>query len=101
MFFSARRIIGERFRQIDRAIQQHLKTRGPVAEMHPHDAVIDLSPIAVVLPTDAHRLFAALGRSRLIHAANRLRVRMVAGDDLLAPVSESFFIPLDRFEKAL
>jgi len=101
MFFSARRIIGKPFGQIDRAIQQHLKTGGPVAEMYPHDAVVDLPPIAVVLPTDAHRLFAALGRTRLIHAANRLWVRMVGGDDLLAPISEFFFIPLDRFEKAL
>lgn len=101
MFFSARRIIGKLFGQIDRAIQQHLKTGGRIAEMHPHDAVVDLSPIAVVLPTDAHRLFAALGRSRLIHAANRLGRGMVGGDDLLAPISESLFIPLDRFEKAL
>ena len=101
MSFSARRIIGELFGQIDRAIQQHLKTGRPIAEMHPDDAVVDLPPIAVVLPTDPHRLFAALGRSRLIHAANRLGVRMVGRDDLLAPVSESFFIPLDRFEKAL
>jgi len=101
MFFSTRRIIGKLFGQIDRAIQQHLKTGGRIAEMHSHHAVVDLPPIAVVLPTDAHRLFAALGRSRLIHAADRLGRRMVPGDDLLAPVSEFLFIPLDRFEKPL
>jgi hypothetical protein len=69
--------------------------------MHPHHAVVDFSPIAIVLPTDAHRLFAALGRSRLIHAADRLGRRMVPGDDLLAPVSEFLFIPLDRFKESL
>jgi hypothetical protein len=101
MFFSAHRIIGTLFRKIHRAIQQHLKTGGRIAEMHPHHAVVNLPPIAVVLPTDAHRFFATLGRSRLIHAPDRLGRCMVGGDDLLAPISQFFFIPLDRFEKAL
>lgn len=78
-----------------------MKAESRITEMNPHHAVVDLPPIAVVLPTDAHGLFAALGRARFIHAANRVGVRMVGGDDLLAPVSKFFFIPLDRFEKAL
>jgi hypothetical protein len=95
MFFSARSVMRKCFRQVHSAIQQHLKTGGRVAEMDPHHTVVDLTPIAVVLPTDPHRLWTALGRSRLIHAADRLGRRMVPGDDLLAAVSEFFFIPLD------
>ncbi len=69
--------------------------------MHPHHAIVDLTPIAIVLTIGAHRLGAALGRARLVHATNGLAVGMVFGNDLLAAVSEFLFIPLDRFEKAL
>lgn len=69
--------------------------------MNRHHTVVDLAPVAVPLPTDSHRLFAALGRTRLVHATDGLRVGMVCGDNLLAAISELLFIPLDRFEKAL
>jgi hypothetical protein len=69
--------------------------------MHGHRAVVDLAPIAVPLPTCSHRLVAALGRSGLVHATDRVRVGVLRGNDLLAPISEFLFMPLDRFQKAL
>ena len=69
--------------------------------MDTHHAVVNLPPITVVLPADAHGFFTALGCARLVHAADRLGVRMVVGHNLLASISEFFFIPLDRFEKPL
>ena len=69
--------------------------------MDAHHTVVDLSPVAIVPPTDAHGLLAAFCCARFVHAADRLRVGMVPGDDPLAAISQLFFIPLDRFEKAL
>lgn len=81
--------------QVQRAIEQHLKTGNRVAEMDAHHTIIDLPPIAVVLPADAHRLPAAFGRARFVHATDRFAVRMVCGNNLLAVISQFFFIPLD------
>jgi hypothetical protein len=69
--------------------------------MHPHDAVIHLAPVAVPLPPDAHRVVPALGDGGLVHHADRLRVSMISGNDLLALVVELFVIPLDGFEETL
>jgi hypothetical protein len=69
--------------------------------MNAHHAVVDLAAVAVVLATDSHGVLAALGRPRLVHAADRFGVRMLFGDDLLAAISELLFIPFDRFEQAL
>jgi len=69
--------------------------------MHSHHTVIDLPTVPIPLPIDAHRIFAALGRTGLVHATNGLGVAMVFRDDLLASVSELLFIPLDRFKKTL
>jgi len=63
--------------------------------MHSHHAVVDLPSVAVVLPTDAHSFFAAFGRPRLVDAPDRQRVCMLGGHDLLAAISQLFFIPLD------
>lgn len=101
MFFSARGVVRKIFRQVKPTIQQHLKTRGPVAEMHAHHAIVNLPAIAIVLPTDARGLLAALGRARLVDAANRPWMGVLGGHDLLAAISQLFFIPLDRFEEPL
>ncbi len=69
--------------------------------MHPHDAVVHLAPVTVPLPSHPHGVVAALGNTRLVHHADRLQVSMVSGQDLLATVVESFFIPLDGFEETL
>lgn len=69
--------------------------------MNAHHAVVDLSPVAIVLPTNAHGLPTALGRAGLIHAADRLGRGVLGSDNLLAAVSEFFFIPLDRFKEPL
>jgi len=53
------------------------------------------------LPRDAHRVVPALGDPRLVHHADRLRVGVLVGHDLLASVEEFLFIPLDGFEKTL
>jgi len=93
--------MGPSFRQIHRAVQQHLKAGHRVAEMNGHHAIVDLAPVAVPLPGNSHGRFAALGRARLIHATDGLDVGMLSGDDLLAAIPKFLFIPLDRFEKAL
>jgi len=69
--------------------------------MHSHDAIVDLAAVAVVLPPRADRLAAALANAGLVHAPNRLGMRVVASHELLAAVSQFLFIPLDRFQKAL
>ena len=69
--------------------------------MHSHHAVVYLAPIAVPLPRDADRVVAALGNPGLVHHADRIRVSVIFGHDLLAAVVEFFFIPLDGFEETL
>jgi hypothetical protein len=69
--------------------------------MYSDHTVVNLPTVSVPLPTDAHRISAAFGRARLVHATEGFGMGMVFRDDLLAPVSELLFIPLDRFEKAL
>ncbi|MCZ6655342.1 MAG: hypothetical protein O7D91_20230 [Planctomycetota bacterium] len=69
--------------------------------MNCHNTVVDLPTVPIPLPTNSHRMLAALGRARLVHATDSLGVRMVLSHDLLASISQLFLIPLDRFEKAL
>jgi hypothetical protein len=69
--------------------------------MYSHHAVVHFAPVAVPLPPDTHRVVAALGDPRLIHHADRLRVSVLSGHDLLATVVEFLFIPLDGFEETL
>jgi len=69
--------------------------------MHRHHTVVDLSPATIPLAAGADGLVATLGHTRLIHAADRLGMGVLRGHNLLASISELFFIPLDRFEKAL
>jgi hypothetical protein len=69
--------------------------------MHSHHAVVHLPPVAVPLPRHAHRVVATLGDPGLIHHADRLRVSVLLGHDLLASVEEFLFIPLDGFEETL
>jgi len=63
--------------------------------MHADDAVIDFAATAQPLPSGANGLVTALGRSRFIDAANRLKVAMVACHQLLALVTDAGVIPLD------
>ncbi len=69
--------------------------------MNADHTVVDLASVAVPLARGPHGLFAALGRARLIHAADGFWVSVLPGHDLLASVSQLLFIPLDRFEKTL
>jgi hypothetical protein len=63
--------------------------------MHTHHAVLDLAATAQPLPRGADRLLAALGRPRFINAADRVRVAMFAGHQLLTLVAHRLLIPLD------
>jgi len=65
--------------------------------MDADDAVVHLAATAQPLPSGADRLVAALGRSRFIDAADRLRVGVFASNQLLALVADARSIPLDRF----
>ena len=69
--------------------------------MNPHHAVVDLTPVAVVLSANPHRLRATFGCAGLVHVTDGLGMGMVFGDNLLAPISEFLSIPLDRFKEAL
>ena len=69
--------------------------------MNRHHAVVHFATVAVPLPRDPHRLATALGRARFIHAPDRFGGGVLLSHDPLAAVSQLFFIPLDRFEKAL
>jgi hypothetical protein len=69
--------------------------------MHSHDAIVDLAAAAVVLPSRADGLAAALGDAGLVHTPNRVGMRVLASHDLLAAVPQLLFIPLDRFQEAL
>jgi hypothetical protein len=55
--------------------------------MHTDDIVVVLSAIAVPLPTYTDGFFTTLGRTRFVDATDGLRMRMLAGDDLLASIS--------------
>jgi hypothetical protein len=74
---------------------------GRIAQVHAHHAVVDLAPVAVPLPPHPHRVAATLGDSRFVDHADRLRVRVIAGHDLLATVVQSLLVPLDRFQETL
>jgi len=69
--------------------------------MNGNRTVIDFTTVPIPLAIDAHRLLAALRRAGLVHATDGLGMGMVFGDNLLAPISEFLFIPLDRFKEAL
>jgi hypothetical protein len=69
--------------------------------MHAHDAIVDLAAAAVVLSRRTDGFAAALGDAGLVHAPDGLRMRMVPSHDLLAAVTQLFFIPLDPFQNAL
>ncbi len=69
--------------------------------MHHDHAVVDLAEVAAPLAVCAHRVASALPHARLVHRANRPRMGVLGSHDLLAAVTEFFFIPLDRFEKSL
>ena len=101
MFFSARGIIRPILRQVHAAVQQHLKARSSVTEMHSHHAVVDLAAVAVVLPPHADGFVPALRDAGLVHAPNGVGMRVLASHDLLAAIPQLLFIPLDRFQEAL
>jgi hypothetical protein len=69
--------------------------------MNSNDAVFELAAIAVVLPCRRRRTPAALMNSRFVNQANGIRMSVIAGDDLLASISQSLLIPLDGFQKTL
>jgi hypothetical protein len=69
--------------------------------MHSYHAVVHLTPVAIPLPCDAHRVVPALGDRGLVHHADCLQVTMISSHDLLATVVELFFIPLDGFKETL
>jgi hypothetical protein len=69
--------------------------------MHADDAVVHLAATTQPLPRGANGVLTALGRSRFIKAADSLRVRVLASDQLLALVPHTDFIPLDRFHETL
>ena len=69
--------------------------------MHPDDAVVDLATTSQPRPCRTRGLVAALGRSRFVDAAERLRMSLFAGNQALAVVEHAGLSPLDRFHETL
>ena len=69
--------------------------------MHADDTVVNLTATTQPLPRGADGMGTALGRSRFVKAADGLLVRVLAGDQPLAVVPHTGFIPLDRFHETL
>jgi len=65
------------------------------------DAVLDLAAVAVVLTLHTRGLTAALGGAGFIDHADRRRVRVLAGHQLLAAVAEPLLVPGDGLKKTL
>lgn len=69
--------------------------------MYADNAVVNLAAATQPLPRGTDGMHAALDRSRFVQAADGFLVSVLAGDQLLAFVTHSTFIPLDRFHEAL
>jgi len=69
--------------------------------MDADDAVVHLAAITQPLPRGGGGLHAALGRGRFVNAAEGLLMSVLAGNQLLAVVPHTVFIPLDRFHETL
>jgi hypothetical protein len=69
--------------------------------MHAHHALLHLAAAAAPLPLGACRMHTALNHGRLIDDADRLRIGMLTGHQLLATVTQTLFVPLDRFQEPL
>lgn len=69
--------------------------------MNPDNTVFNLAAIAVVLTRHASRLPSTFADSGFVDQPDCLRVRMLASNDLLTPIPQTFFISLDRFQKTL
>jgi hypothetical protein len=65
------------------------------------DAVLDLASVAIVLTLHTRCLIAALGGAGFIDHANRRRIGVLAGHQLLATVADLLLVPGDGLEKAL
>src|SRR5580700_3897491 len=100
-FFSAHRIVGPVLRQVDRAVEQALKARAAIAQMHADHAVVDLATTPQPLPRNARGMAAALGRPRFVNTTDRFGMSMFASNQYLAVVTHALLIPLDRFHEAL
>jgi len=69
--------------------------------MHAHDTVFDLAAAPQPLSRSANGMRAALGRSRLVNAADGLLMSMLHRHQPLTVVPHTGFIPLDRFHETL
>lgn len=78
-----------------------MKSWSRIAQSHIVNAVFDLATIAIVLPFDASGFPSAFGGSGFINCANRFRVRVFRGNNLLAAISEYLLVPDHGFEKPL
>jgi hypothetical protein len=69
--------------------------------MHADDAIVDLAATPQPLARGADRMRAALGRSRLVDAADGLLMSMLVSNQPLTVIPYTRFIPLDRFHESL
>jgi hypothetical protein len=69
--------------------------------VHSHHAVLDFAATAAPLPIGPDGVRAGFDRGRLVNHANGFRMRVLLGHQLLATLAQSFFVPLDGFQKTL
>ena len=78
-----------------------MKVLGGVGSGNDIDTVLDLASVAVVLAFHACSVRSTFGGSCFIDTANRIRLRMLGGNDALTLVSQTVMVPADGFEKPL
>ena len=65
------------------------------------DAVFDLTSVAVVLTLCPNGVVTTLGRSAFVDDPDRLAASMVGCNDLLATITQTSVVSLDRIEEPL
>jgi len=69
--------------------------------MHRDDAVVDLAATPQPLTRSTGGMTAALECPRFVETADRLRMSLFAGNQLLTVVAHALLIPLDGFRETL
>ena len=98
---SSRSIFNPVLGQVHSAIQEALKTGSRICQVNTDGAVLNLATVAVILSRRANGVVSALASPRFINQADGFSVAMVAGDNLLAAITQQFLIPLDGLQKTL
>jgi hypothetical protein len=84
--------------QVKSDLKQTVEVAGRLVDRDVIDAALDLASVSVALTFDASSVNAAFGGSSLVDATDGVDVGVLRGDDMLASVTQFFFIPNNRFK---